>query len=171
MPNVKQIIDGHNKATLVKKDQQQQGEIESNCNCRKKDECPLNGECLTKGVIYQAKVTTEEKRETYIGLAATDFKTRWRNHKTSFIKDYKKNDTELSKYIWELKGKEQDFSIDWKIVARAKPYSNGTKRCNLCTTEKYFILMKPFMASLNKRNEFISTCRHRRKYILKYNFP
>ena len=50
-----------------------------------------------------------------------------------------------------------------------RAYSNQTKRCNLCIAEKYFILTKPQMASLNRRNELISTCRHRRKYILRYS--
>ena len=68
MPNVKQIIDGHNKTTVAKNEKQQQGEIKNNCNCRKKEECPLNGYCLTKEIVYQAKVTTQEKSETYIGL-------------------------------------------------------------------------------------------------------
>ena len=54
-----------------------------------------------------------------------------------------KNDTELSEHIWQLKGNEQRFTIKWKILAKAKPYSNLTKRCNLCTTEKHFIITKP----------------------------
>ena len=137
----------------------------------KKEECPLNGYCLTKEIVYQAKVTTQEKSETYIGLTSNEFKTRWRNHKSSFRKENRKNDTELSKYVWELKDRQQEYSLTWKIIARANSYTNRTKRCNLCNTEKYFIIKKPEMATLNKRNELISTCRHRRKYILKFNYP
>ena len=37
-----------------------------------------------------------------------------------------------------------------------------------CTAEKHLIITKPHLATLNKRNELVSTCRHRRKYILKY---
>ena len=40
------------------------------------------------------------------------------------------------------------------------------KRCNLCLVEKYFIILKPDLSSLNKRNELLSSCRHRRKYLL-----
>ena len=32
---------------------------------------------------------------------------------------------------------------------------------------KYFIICKPEMASLNKRNELSSCCRHARKFMLK----
>jgi len=53
------------------------------CNCRKKSDCPLEGKCLQTNAIYQATVTTETTTETYVGLA-TNFKERYRNHKTSF---------------------------------------------------------------------------------------
>ena len=102
------------------------------CNCRKKNECPLEGECLTKEIVYQTTITTKDTTETYIGLTASEFKTRWRNHKTSFTHEKRKNDTELSKYLWQLKDKQEEYSIAWRIVAKAKPYTNHTKRCNLC---------------------------------------
>ena len=89
----------------------------------------------------------------------------------SFKHENKKNDTELSKYmyLWQLKEKKKDFTITWKILAKARAYTTLTKRCNLCISEKFFIISKPHMATLNKRNELLSTCRHWRKYILKYN--
>ena len=169
MPNVKQIIDGHNKAILKKSTLPPQDQSEKTCNCRKKDSCPLQGKCLLREVVYQAVVESENKTETYVGLTATDFKTRWRNHQTSFSSERSKNNTELSKHIWELKDQNKHYKITWKILAKAKAYSNLSKRCNLCTAEKHFILTKPELASLNKRNELISTCRHRRKFILRYN--
>ena len=169
MPNVKQIIDGHNKTILKKAEQQDQDNLDRTCNCRKKEECPLNRECLTKEIVYQATVKSQESTETYVGLTSNEFKTRWRNHKISFNKESRKNETELSKHIWQLKDRKQEYDITWKILAKAKAYSNQTKRCNLCIAEKYFILTKPQMASLNRRNELISTCRHRRKYILRYS--
>ena len=38
-------------------------------------------------------------------------------------------------------------------LAKAKPYSNLTKRYSLCTTEKHFIITKPKLTTLNTRNE------------------
>ena len=35
-----------------------------------------------------------------------------------------------------------------------------SKRCNLCLTEKYNIICKPSLCTLNKRTEILSTCRH-----------
>ena len=36
----------------------------------------------------------------------------------------KKNDTELSKYLWQLKEKKKDFTITQKILAKARAYTN-----------------------------------------------
>ncbi|KAK3739663.1 hypothetical protein QZH41_014203 [Actinostola sp. cb2023] len=121
MPSVKQIIDGHNKATLKKDAQPQHDETKNTCNCRKKDECPLEGECLTKEIIYQATIKTKDTTETYVGLTATEFlKTRWRNHQMSFKHEKRKNGTELSKYLWKLKGKQEEYTLKWRILAKEK---------------------------------------------------
>ena len=86
MPSVKQIIDGHNKAILKKAEtttlQPDEGKKR---NCRKKEDCPLNGECMVHEVVYQATVTTENTTETYIGLTANNFKARYGNHQMSII--------------------------------------------------------------------------------------
>ena len=79
----------------------------------------------------------------------------------------KQNYTELSKHIWNLKQKNIVYSIKWKILKRAKSYSNVSKRCNLCLWEKYFIICKPNMATLNRQNELVSTCRHANRFLLK----
>ena len=165
------IIDGHNKAILqsAETSQPQQDEGTKTCNCRKKDECPLDGECLVSEVVYQATVKTQDAQETYIGLTANQFKARYRNHQMSFRHVKRRNETELSKHLWKLKDENKEYTVTWKIVAKAKPYTNLTKRCNLCNTEKFFLITKPHMASLNRRNELISTCRHRRKFILRYS--
>ena len=164
-PNIKQIIDGHNKTILRQNTPSEEKITPKPRNCRKANNCPLKGKCLVKDVVYQATITTVEGTETYVGLTATEFKRRWRNHQMSFRHDSKRNDTELSKHLWQLKDQKKDFQISWKILAKAKSYSNLTKRCNLCNSEKYYILHKPNMATLNKRNELVSTCRH--KFLLK----
>ena len=166
---MKQVIDGHNKTIIGKAKQPEQDQTVKTCNCRDKNDCPLQGQCLQKELAYQATVTTSEKKETYVGLTATEFKTRWCNHQMSFKHEKRRNNTELSKYLWELKEKKKEFTVSRKILAKARAYSNLTKRCNLCLHEKYFIISNLQMATLNKRNELVSSCRHRRKYILKYN--
>ena len=45
-------------------------EPKKECNCRKKNECLVQGKCLQSGVIYQATVTRQDDRvDTYIGLS------------------------------------------------------------------------------------------------------
>ena len=86
----------------------------------------------------------------------------------SFKREKRQNETELSKHLWKLKEKKEGYTISWNILAKARAYTNATKRCNLCMTQKFFILSNPQMATPNKLNELISNCTHRRKYILKY---
>ena len=72
----------------------QQGNVLSNfnsstqqpdtCNCRKKPDCPLEGQGLQSNVVYQATVTTATTTATYVGLA-TNFTERYRNHQSSLI--------------------------------------------------------------------------------------
>ena len=50
--------------------------------------------------------------------------------------------TELSKFIWTLKDRNIDYTLTWSIIARAKAYSSRSKFCNLCITEKFFIMCK-----------------------------
>jgi hypothetical protein len=167
MPNIKTIIASHNKSILNKEQEKGNNNAEE-CNCRKKDECPLTGKCLTEGLIYQATVIIEDtmKCETYVGLTENPFKTRYRNHTSSFRNEAYRNSTELSKYVWTLKDSNVHFSIKWKILKQCKPYSNITKRCNLCLHEKFVIICHPELCTLNSRNELVSTCRHRRKFLL-----
>ena len=75
--------------------------------------------------------------------------------------------TELSKFIWTLKDRNIDYTLTWNIIARAETYSSGSKFCNLCITEKFFIKCKRMPGSLNKKSELISTCQHVNKHLIK----
>ena len=94
------------------------------------------------------------------------FKICYNQHTHSFRHDQKRNQTALSKYIWTLKDKNIDYTINWRIVARGRAYTASTKSCRLCRKEKYFIIFKPQMATLNIINELGSECRHRKKHLL-----
>ena len=114
MTNFGNNINAHNKSIISEKPRSP----EKTCNCRSKPACPLNGKCLTSNIIYQATVESDGRSETYIGLTANEFKTRYCNHTTSFRHESKRHSTELSKHIWSLKDKNKDYRISWKIVAR-----------------------------------------------------
>ena len=73
MANIGSIIQSHNKKLL--------GEsilpTEKGCNCRKPQECPLDGKCLTESMIYKALVTdeTNQTKYHYVGLSLVLLKT------------------------------------------------------------------------------------------------
>ena len=166
MANLKQKIDGRNKSLLQK---MTAPPILKACNCRRPADCPMAGNCLRSSVIYQATVTTEDNRpaQTYVGLTETSFKTRFANHKSSFNDPSKRLSTELSKHVWHLKEAKLKFEISWKILKQTTPFSPVSNRCNLCLWEKYFIISRPELATLNKRNELVTSCRHANKFLLK----
>ena len=171
MENMKQIISKHNKI-VTENDQliniKTANEKQAKCNCRQMEMCPLDGHCLSSGIIYQATVTRQDnkKEENYIGLTDNTFKTRYNAHTSSFRNENKRYATTLSKLIWSLKDKGIQYSIKWRTVAKCSSYSPSSNTCNLCLREKCFIIYKPHMASLNSRNELPSECRHRKRYLL-----
>ena len=177
MNNTKQIIDNHNKRILTASIQIDNTAIaatidnNNTCNCRQKNTYPLDRNCLQSSIIYQATVTRNDNNttETYIGLTENDFKTRYRNHTASFRHAKHRNSTELSKHIWTLKGNKIEHFISWRILASHSPYNSSSKRCNLCLKEKFLIICRPELSTLNKRNELVSSCRHRNKALLRNN--
>ena len=54
--------------------------------------------------------------------------------------------------------------IKWEIAKKSTPYKCGTRRCDLCLTEKLLIATADTSNLLNKRSELISTCRHKNKF-------
>ena len=167
---LKEIIDNYNKRILTASIQIDNtataaaATIDNNktCNCRQKNTCPLDGNCLQSSVIYQATVTRQDNNttETYMGLAENNFKTRYRSNIASFRHSKHRNSTELSKHIWTLKDMYNNIEhfISWHILSSHSPYTRSSKRCNLCLKEKFLIICRPELSTLNKRNELVSSC-------------
>ena len=167
MPNLASIIKSHNKKVSTSKEEPQR----RMCNCprRKKATCPLEGKCLTSSIVYSAEVTTygsKDNGKLYIGLTEGPFKKRYYNHMQSIKKKKHRHDTELSTYIWKLKRKKKRFSIKWSIVTKSRAYSNKTKKCDLCISEKLAIVNADKRILLNSRSELVSKCRHENKFYL-----
>ena len=99
-------------------------------------------------------------------LLARIYIARYDRHTCSFRDKSKRYNTTLSNYILTLKDSNTNYTIRWKTVDRGRAYSPSTKICNLCLKEKYVIICKPQMASLNSRNELKTECRHRKKHLL-----
>ena len=107
--------------------------------------------------------TTKIMEQSFIIAWQKHHLRRDRNHRRSFIHEQHKNDTELSKYIWDLTSAHKVPSIKWWMVR--KIHGNAKSDfCKLCLTEKYFILNNlGDNKLLNKKSEFVYKCRHQKK--------
>ena len=100
-------------------------------------------------------------------MSAPPWKQRLGNHTLSFNhRKYCK--CEIAKEVWNIKDQGGDYNIQWRIIGHAPAYNPIEKKCCLCTAEKLIIAQNIGMNQnlLNKRDELISKCRHRRKYAL-----
>lgn len=162
--NMGRIIKSHNKKiTTTQKSEN------LDCNCRQKQNCPLNGKCRQKNVIYKCVASVPNKPDkVYIGLTEGEWKKRHSGHKTSFKHKKHAKSTALSIYFWNIKEKEKvDPILTWSILKSVPAYSNITKRCPLCLQEKLEIISyKNPEELLNKKSELISKCRHQNKFQL-----
>ena len=86
--------------------------------------------------------------------------------KTTNFREIPKSHTTLSSYIWKLTDKKIPHFVNWSIKARGHAFSSGGRACNLCLTEKLTILTADQSTILNRRDEFLETCRHQRKHLL-----
>ena len=164
MDNMSTFIKKHNHKVLNPKTTT----TEYGCNCRSKKNCPLDNNCLSPSLVYKASVTTKDDTagKIYIGLTEGTFKQRYNQHTLSLRNKKYANSTELSKHIWILNDNKIEYTINWSILTTAAAYNNKTKRCNLCSAEKFYIIKADNSTLLNKRSELISKCRHENKYYL-----
>ena len=165
MANMKQKINNHNRKIMS--NGREREEVTRTCNCRDKPLCPLKGKCLQEGVVYKAIVTQTEtmKQDIYIGMTGNAFKTRYNLHISSFRLPHKRSTTTLSEHLWTLKDAGVIHKTEWTILDKAKPCSPATRKCDLCLTEKYHILLGKSRL-LNRRSEIFGTCPHRKKHLL-----
>ena len=103
------IIRGSNN----RKCQPQEDNIEKPCNCHHRENCPLEGKCQARSIVYKAtainNATGTEK--DYIGLTEHPFKLRHANHMTSFRYEKHASRTALSKHVWDMKQSLEDFTV------------------------------------------------------------
>ena len=162
------LIQDHNKKILAEKTTPKN----NLCNCRDKNNCPVQNQCQEEDVIYKATVTTEENTEAeYIGSTTTTFKARYSNHKKSITHEKYQHETALSTFIW-ANNLQQNPRIKWKIVKKSSTYQPGNKTCQLCVLEKFYIIegLKN-THSLNKKTDIGNKCIHRRNATFAYSVP
>ena len=106
-------------------------EIEESCNCRNKNNCLLDGKCLTPNIIYEAQITSNQlnyQQKIYIGTAETDFEHRFSNHTKSCNFEHYENDTELSKECWTIKRNHFTPKVAWKNNKEMRTFQYKQKK-------------------------------------------
>ena len=144
-----------------------ENETQKKCNCKNISICPMSGNCQNKCIVYRAEVKTSDTKKYYYGVCETTFKKRYANHLKSFKTAKYKNETALSKYIWQLNGKNKQYEIAWTTHVRANPYKCGSRRCSLCVAERLAIIKEDPAKLINERANIVSWCPHRIKHLLK----
>ena len=119
--------------------------------------------CLAPKIVYQADVTNDinEQRKFDLGVSNIPFREYFQSNTKELKNVIYRNDIELSKYIWQLKGTGLTPNVTWTIAA--KIYSKTRiSFCKFCCTEKLFII-NSFDKNqlLNKKNELVITCRYK----------
>ena len=78
MNNISSIVYTHNKNILNPK------QTSFAWNYRNKDNCPLDDECLTLSIIYNADITIDNNHKFYYGKSEATFKHHHSNHTRDF---------------------------------------------------------------------------------------
>ena len=159
--NMQSIIKSHNQRLLSSGPDSN----EKSCNCRVKDQCPVQGKCL-KPVVYKATIVADGVEKSYVG-STNNFKSRFSAHKNSFKNSSYQNATALSTFVWKNK-LNPNPQIKWEILRVVPPYEPGQTSCQLCLEEKVQISnLSQDSNNLNKRSEIAQACRHRARFKLR----
>ena len=162
MKNRKNFIKQHNARVL----KNQEHSEKRSCNCRVKNNCPLDRKCLHECIVYQAIVVTNIECREYFGTADGEFKLHYNNHIMSFRHKKHEKHAELSKYLRKLKEEDADYNLQGRIKAYASPYKCGMRKCDLCLTKKIIIARSDPKKLLSKQTKLVSKCRHKNKFLL-----
>ena len=168
MNNMSQILAKHNAKVIAQK--RPAPVAKKGCNCQDKPACPLPGRCQTAGVVYKAEVTTvatvanSSTTETYTGMTGGPFRKRHYGHDHDMKEENEDEPgTTLSRHVHKLRKAGTSFTIKWDLLEEGLAGYNPTSgQCRLCLLEKFHIMFTPGVATLNRRREVFSSCRHRR---------
>ena len=94
-PNFQQIIKRHNKKLKSRK-----GQKTADCNCRRKQECPMQGKCRAESSLYKhVAKSNNNPPKTYFVISEVDWNTRYYNQIKSFRKLKYSKETTLSGFL------------------------------------------------------------------------
>ena len=72
---------------------------ERSCNCRNKDNCPLDGSCLKTCIVYRADVIKHNGTQIYYGASDGEFKFRYKPTGKYFLLSLKKEVDQFVKFF------------------------------------------------------------------------
>ena len=129
------IISSHNEQVLQPRSENY------GCNCRKKENCPLDNKFLTLSIIFEAQISnnTNDYSKKYPGAIETSLKERYINHTRDFKHKMYMKCTKLSKYILNLKNQGIAPIVKWIILKKVNSRLSPNY-CKLCFTEKLLLL-------------------------------
>ena len=134
--NTGSILPSHNKHIV------NSNSTECGCNCNNRNECPLENNCLTPGIVWRADVTNNktDEHKYYYDISDIPFKERYENHKTSFRHKSHLTTSDRSKYYWKLVDNGAVPTNKFSVAKRVKDNTFIINNCNLCLSEKNFII-------------------------------
>ena len=94
MPSMKNVIQKHNSKIM----EDPKPTNNKTFSCRQKPDCPLNQNCLSECLVYNAVVNTSTTKHLY-GTCKKSLKERYNNHTSSFKNKVWQIFTELSNYM------------------------------------------------------------------------
>ena len=139
---------------------------------------------MTKNATVEKKTSAHRTENASHKMSFTKPQSRHKHHQTHTwaSPQISKNATGIIQHPFDTKAKETklnylntfghsmtttNLSPSSGDLKQCKPYNSISNKCNLCLFEKYVIICKMNLCSLNKRNELASSCPHRTRYLLK----
>ena len=58
--NMHSVLNKHNRRLLNDLNRNSEGPDKVSCNCRRKEECPLGGQCNSENIVYQVCISPME---------------------------------------------------------------------------------------------------------------
>ena len=167
--NMESIIKKHSRKVINAKPTPN---TDKTCNCRKKDQCPLQNKCLSTNLVYitpMSKQTTTRKKWTTLDWQ----KEHSNNDRTSITTPFDTENTPTASSSLNTYG---SYKCKWwkQRVQRqminhhlGKSLRQRLQTVQLCLTKKYCIIKTDKPNLLNKISELISKCRHENKFYIK----
>ena len=132
MVNIEKLVKKCNNNLLRKSDTNKQA-----CNYCTNNSCPLDGKCLPSLILFiqlKFSLATINNKEINILVPARQ------NSKPDQVKE---NETELSKYIWDLKDKNNSSnSIKWSIVKHLVTIVSQIPTIYVCQKNLSFVILE-----------------------------